>query len=559
MRSLAQTTSQRSNTSSYATKETVSGVVKQVYSDANGNVYAADVLVNGRTTIQTGLSNSSGINLWVNASVLLANERGNPLRPTIISLSGSQAGTTLAQNQAGYVSSIYGASTQSDDLSVASVWLESGDDAFPNAFVINPGSNVYFATTPSQDTSGGLLNSTLTINAVPLVLTSLPNINSVLNSTLVDLIDSYRNSLGMYRADLVSGRWVRRDVGGSVLSPSGVIPGNYTNATITVNASGLITSASSGSGGSGSPAGNAGDIQLKLNSTTFTAAANSGFWFDTTNNRLALLWKTTPTPIYSLEINNASTNAALGVANMAMYCGAASSGTTSGPRFVMGFSGIQRANNFEIAVNAAINDNFPGTTGGDVSICHSGTLWFFDGSWTTTGTGLWAATPTKTGSIASGNFWQSGTLSIGTSAAQTTRAIEVDSASSSAPQFYFHQTNGNAVSLLIDSSNGVFQAFISGGAGNFIPGTATGDSGITVSTSKKFYIGDGSTARLSLDSSGNAVLAGTVQPGVAGGYKDHTGASGLTVVITTAALTSLGSQGSQTFVDGILTAEVQAT
>ena len=35
--------------------------------------------------------------------------------------------------------------------------------------------------------------------------------------------------------------------------------------------------------------------------------------------------------------------------------------------------------------------------------------------------------------------------------------------------------------------------------------------------------------------------------------------AGLTVVITTAALTSLGAQGSQTFVNGILTSQVQAT
>lgn len=42
-------------------------------------------------------------------------------------------------------------------------------------------------------------------------------------------------------------------------------------------------------------------------------------------------------------------------------------------------------------------------------------------------------------------------------------------------------------------------------------------------------------------------------------YVDNLVSSGLSVTITTAALTALGSQGSMTFTNGILTAQTQAT
>jgi len=57
----------------------------------------------------------------------------------------------------------------------------------------------------------------------------------------------------------------------------------------------------------------------------------------------------------------------------------------------------------------------------------------------------------------------------------------------------------------------------------------------------------------------------TLQGGTAGQYYHLTSAqqaavaAGITVTITTAALTGLGSQGSMTFTNGILTAQVAAT
>lgn len=64
-----------------------------------------------------------------------------------------------------------------------------------------------------------------------------------------------------------------------------------------------------------------------------------------------------------------------------------------------------------------------------------------------------------------------------------------------------------------------------------------------------------------------STLNGAVTPGQVPPLSDLTGritdaqlpADGISVTITTAALTALGAQGSQTFTNGILTAQVQAT
>lgn len=55
------------------------------------------------------------------------------------------------------------------------------------------------------------------------------------------------------------------------------------------------------------------------------------------------------------------------------------------------------------------------------------------------------------------------------------------------------------------------------------------------------------------------LIATTMKPTAAGGYKSSDGSAGLTATITTAKLTTIGTNGSMTFKDGILTAQTQAT
>ena len=65
------------------------------------------------------------------------------------------------------------------------------------------------------------------------------------------------------------------------------------------------------------------------------------------------------------------------------------------------------------------------------------------------------------------------------------------------------------------------------------------------------------TTHLSIDSAGNVTVpVGYFQPQ---SYVSQDGSAGLTIIVTTAALTLGGTQGSLTFKNGILTAQVQAT
>jgi hypothetical protein len=95
--------------------------------------------------------------------------------------------------------------------------------------------------------------------------------------------------------------------------------------------------------------------------------------------------------------------------------------------------------------------------------------------------------------------------------------------------------------------------------GNIIVGVAQGGTGATSAAGARQNLGLGSMAT---EQSSNVSITGGTISGVAitGStipYSNVTG--GLSVTITTAKLTVLGSNGSMTFTNGILTAQTQAT
>lgn len=89
---------------------------------------------------------------------------------------------------------------------------------------------------------------------------------------------------------------------------------------------------------------------------------------------------------------------------------------------------------------------------------------------------------------------------------------------------------------------------------------------ITASKISQSNIENGTANRLAAYSGTGAFSEASIGNGLSlsGGvlsnsYKSSDGSNGLTVTITTAALTTLGSQGSMTFKNGLLTAQTQAT
>lgn len=198
--------------------ETVHAVVKKVYTNAIGNVTHADVRVDGETEDLRRVENSSGVNISANGDVVTLNyARGNRFGTSIIGAGDGGTGANIAGNTAGQTAGLGGTTDNSVDLSGVPILLADGSpDVVPDGVVLAPGANTLMEDTPASVVSGGIIPAKRTVSTKVMVTTALPDpaITTLPDGTLLDLIDSYANPLGMYRLDKTAAVWRRRDAGG---------------------------------------------------------------------------------------------------------------------------------------------------------------------------------------------------------------------------------------------------------------------------------------------------------------------------------------------------------
>ena len=220
--SLGKTTQKRAITQAAANTESNQAVVVKTYADTLGNITAADVKVKGQVATLTQVANASGLKLYVGGTVEIRFLNGSAHNRQITGGAGSGAAATLSA----------GASSP-NPLNMASylagnapVLLQSADASDnPNGYVEAPGANVTLTdTAPSTGSGGAAVNGQRLLSVRPLVGTSLPSAQATTlpDGTLLDLMDSYGNPLGMYRLDAAAKVWRRRDAGGgSTLAAGG--------------------------------------------------------------------------------------------------------------------------------------------------------------------------------------------------------------------------------------------------------------------------------------------------------------------------------------------------
>lgn len=195
----------RSSTAANFNVETVKGTVKKTYTDANGNVTGADVLVAGQATSLVQIPNSSGVRLWAGASVTVNFNKGSRFGASIIGMAGAESGAVLSANAAAASTATYGTTTGTSDISQEQFIIAGNDDILPNAYKLTAGTNTSILYVPgSTDSSGGVINGTATISVcIGVAVGTLPDptlLAGVLAlGTLYELVDSYGGSLGLYR------------------------------------------------------------------------------------------------------------------------------------------------------------------------------------------------------------------------------------------------------------------------------------------------------------------------------------------------------------------------
>jgi hypothetical protein len=216
MTSVISTVRGRARGQASANTETTQGTVTKTYSDADGNVYAADVRLHGLSRKLVRLSNASGVKLWRDLSVFVAWTRGSRFAPVILSAAGSEGGSVLSSAASAATEAAQADQNTDPDLSGVGFLLAGPDETVPDGYEVLPGANTMFTDVPPGTTSGGaIVNGSRTITMRPLVLTALPDAagSPLPHGTLVDLIDDSGDPLGLYRLDKSVPEWKRRDAG----------------------------------------------------------------------------------------------------------------------------------------------------------------------------------------------------------------------------------------------------------------------------------------------------------------------------------------------------------
>jgi hypothetical protein len=219
------------------TLETYAATVKKIYLEGD-NVRAADVLRDGEAYVLEEVPNASGVRLAVGYPCTINFLRGSLYNPQITGASGGSGGSLVAESS--NIDALLQANSgqQQPDISLLNPILQSGNDLVPEGYVEVPGANIFFFDTPPYTASGGeIFNGQRLVSMLVLVMTSLPDplTTTLFDGTLLDLVDSYGNVLGMYRLDTAAGTWRRRDVGPTVVRGKvlfGTVDG--TNLTFTL-------------------------------------------------------------------------------------------------------------------------------------------------------------------------------------------------------------------------------------------------------------------------------------------------------------------------------------
>ena len=245
---LGGTIARRGTMQSNANVESTVATVKKTYKDANGNVLAADVRIANGGNDLINIRNQTTLKLAVGASVVVSYIGGSKHLREITSAADS--GSISAANAE--TSSLQNIQTSTQSFDGLPVALTENNDVLSSGSVLTPGANIYFEKISGETTSGGTNNPVLIISSPVLVTTSLPDpTNTPLSEgTWVNLVDSYGNSLGLYRLDVVLCEWIRMDSsnGGSsgsngqgITALSGDVsasgPGNVPATLATVNSS----------------------------------------------------------------------------------------------------------------------------------------------------------------------------------------------------------------------------------------------------------------------------------------------------------------------------------
>lgn len=206
MSNAIQTLKNRASSQANWNIETFSAVVKSIYKDASGtNVYAADILQSGQTTVLRKVANASGLRLTVGMNVSVNFAKGNRNDRKIIA-SGDSA--TSALFSPGLNVSPGSSATTAASLSGHPFLLTAPDSQVPDGYIISPGANVLVLPIPGNGVSGAM--NQVVVTAAFSVVTVLPVATTTLlpDGTRLELVDSYGVSKGLYRLDAINHVWI---------------------------------------------------------------------------------------------------------------------------------------------------------------------------------------------------------------------------------------------------------------------------------------------------------------------------------------------------------------